>query len=193
MSRKKKLIIISSAVLSVVAGFLFFYFMFGSSNQGIIKEPKYNPYAGEALAGADQQLTGQSFRLTHPGTYMQHQLPVTDTDIEIFQLKAGTIYHKEIMVIISRLPAGRLSQSSAYLLRSMRADLYTKRLVEVKGQQIEVYVSADGREQTAFVMRSDKMAVLAFTQHGGDRGKLTAEVDTLLQTLTWLFSRITIL
>jgi hypothetical protein len=159
--------------------------MFSTTNNGkIINKPAKNAANNEPAA--DKQLTGQHIKLSYRGTYLPFPQPANEPDLESYQLKASTAYIKQIGVIVSKLPDGQLSQNSAYNLRSNRPDLYKKRLVTVNDKPEEVWVSVDGQEQTAFIRHGGKLAMLVFVQRGGEVAELNAEVNDLLQSLTWL-------
>lgn len=183
MKAKKKRILWVVTILLIVAGGLY-YFMFGTSNEGVII-PQNASKAGKPLVSGPKQLNAQHIQLTYLGSYLQNQLPAKDIDLEIYKLSASTTYEKGITVIVSKLPAGGLSQNSGYMLRKSRPDMYVKRPATVSGRSVEVYVSVNGQEQTVFVTQNNKVAVLAFVQRGGDVSGLSTEVDTLLQTFAW--------
>lgn len=180
---KKKRILGLLAVFVVATGALY-YFMFGTSNEGIIVTPNISK-TGESLLNEPKRLATQHVTLEHNGIYALSQMPAKDIDIEIYKLTASTTYEKAITVIVSKLPAGQLSQNSGYMLRKSYPDKYIKRTVTVNGRAAEVFVSVDKQEQTVFITHNDKVAVLAFVQRGGDAIKLTKEVEGLLQTFAW--------
>lgn len=184
MRDKKKRLYIVGLILLVAIGGLY-YFMFGASNNGEILDNKPDSKKDTSVSAADKQLTGRHVQLTYRGIYLPFEQPAKEPDLESYQLKASTTYVKQIVVIVSKLPDGQLNQNSAYILRSNRTDLYKKRMVTVNGRPVEVWVSVDGQEQTAFIKRNDKVAMLVFAQRGGDVGELNAEVSNLLQSLTW--------
>lgn len=174
-----------AGLLLLVAAGAAYFFMFNSTNSGKINN-KPAKKADNNAPVADKQLTGQHIQLSYRGTYLPFPQLASEPDLESYQLKASTNYIKQIGVIVSKLPDGQLTQNSAYNLRSNRTDLYRKRLVTVKDKPEEVWVSADGQEQTVFIRHNGKLAMLVFVQRGGDVAELNAEVNDLLQSLTWL-------
>ncbi len=182
LSRRRKAMLIMVIVLIVLVVLAIYWLQ--SSNQGTITQ-----------SGLDQQssvqqttykdLDTQYIHLSYLSTYIPHQLKATDNDLEIWQLDAATAYTKQLAITVSTLPDGTLKTSSAYLLRSVRPDLYSKRTVSLESEVVDVWVSQDRTEQTVFFTKNGRQTILAFTQKGGNLANLTEEVDAAIKSFRW--------
>lgn len=166
----------------VIAGSLIILWL-NSSNQGVIQQTT-TPSAPKTEVTL-KDLDGKYIQLRYLSSYLVHQLPAKNNDLELYQLSAGTAYTKLLSISVSTLPGGNPDNNSAYVLRQARTDLYTKRSETFGTTTASVWTSTDKTEQTAFVVKGDKIAVLAFTQQAGDLDALTSEVNNVLQSFRW--------
>lgn len=170
-------------VISLVLAAGGFIIWLQSDNSGEIRQASKEQK--EALVSGTKQLDGQYIRFDYPATYLSRRIDERGTDLELYQLDANTAYTKKLAISVSDLPDGTLNSNSAYLLRKNRSDMYHQRKVEAGRLTVQVWVSNDATEQTAFITQAGRAAVLAFTQAGGDKDSLTAEVDTILKSFQW--------
>jgi hypothetical protein len=141
--------------------------------------------SNSSTALQEKQLNGQHISFKYSGKYVQSANTPANNDVERYTLSAGTNYDKRIEVAVVNLPNGQLSSNGDYIYRQKTPSVYTKRLQQTAIGQFEIWVKADGSEQTAMIPRGDKAIVLSFLTNTGAEASLTGEVDTLLKTVVW--------
>lgn len=184
MRRSKRRWVVLFLLVILVAVVALIFWWINSSNEAVI-DNRPAPAEKAQAAPAYKNLDGSFVALRYPGTYTVHKLSAKNNDLEVYQLIADTAYSKQLAISVSTLPGGDPANNSAYVLRQARPDLYTKRQASFGDMSATIWASTDGQEQTAFIINGDKIAVLAFTQQGGDTSGLAAEVNTLLQSFRW--------
>jgi hypothetical protein len=182
MLRKKKSLFIG--VFVVILAIVGVWWWLTASNQGTVTQVS-SPVAKKAAVPRYKTLNGVNFTLRYLGIYAAKQLPASDNDLEIYQLTADTTYTKQLAVSVSRLPGGNLANNSAYLLRQSQTSTYTEQHLVAPAGTADVWFRQDGTEETAFLVRGEQVATLAFTQQGGTAAALQAEVQNVLNTFTW--------
>jgi hypothetical protein len=178
---KRKKVILTIVVIVVSVAMLFFLWL-QSGNKGSIKQN--GTHTVQAINKDNKILDTKLMRFEYPYNYNARETQTTDVDLEMHQLDATTAYEKKISASVSVLPDGTLNSNSAYLLRKSRADLYRKRL-DASSLAAEIWVSYDNKEQTVFIKKSNRVAVISFIQNGGDYNNLTKEVDALIESFKW--------
>lgn len=181
MSVKRKAAVSLLAVSIIIVASLVYWMQSGNSGQiqSSSQEQK------ETTAVAPKQFEGTHVSFEYSPVYLSRRLEPRGTDIELHQFDAGTTYVKKMALSVSELPDGTLNTHSAYLFRKARTDMYRQRDVDAGSLQVQVWESLDGKEQTVFITQNKRVAVLAFTQEGGDSKALTAEVDALIRSFAW--------
>lgn len=127
---------------------------------------------------------GQYVAFEYTSRYAPKTLAAKDSDLELYMLTADTSYEKRLVVSVSRLPGGLLSQNSAYALRSTSTTDYRLETQTIDGSQAVVAIKADGSERTIFIPRGEQIAVLSFvTKSPSD--DIASESQRLLSTFHW--------
>lgn len=131
-----------------------------------------------------KKLDGSYFSLMYRNGYAKRVLPVTDNNIELYELTADTVYDKRLSVEITHLRSGVLSDDGSYNLRRVHPEDYQERLLKTNNAEAHIMVKANGKEQTAFFAHNGMLATLAFVTDGAS-DKLPAEVDGVVSSFQW--------
>lgn len=164
--------------LVILFGLLFYA---NSANKGRIVTADARP---RTVTPANKTYTGKYMSFVYPGTYRTEARPAQGVDLEVAMLSADTNYDKRLAVSVSDLPGGLLDNNSAYKLRSTYTNLYASRALNTPGGAATVWVKRDNSEQTAFIQKGNRVAVLSFTTANTSED-LTAEVNALLGSFKW--------
>jgi hypothetical protein len=176
--RKKTVtLVIVSLVLLLAAAF---YYSISRPNQGkIINTPE-----SQRAVPADRTLHGIYMTINYSGSYNAQRLAAKDNDLELYMLTANTNYDKRIAVSVSKLQEGNLVTNSAYNLRKTHTELYSNRTKPVDGGTASIWTKTDGSEETVFIPKGTRVAVLSFTTNSS-LNELQTEVDKVLNTFKW--------
>jgi len=178
---KKQIILIVAIVgLLIFAGTSFAWTQ--SDNNGKIKQP--NQQLRKSTLGT-KQFDGTYITFEYSAQYTVRQLEQQSDDLELHQMDANKPYLKKVAVSVSNLPDGTLNSNSAYLLRISHDDKFRERVLDPASLNTEVWSSVDGTKQTVFITQNGRVAVLAFTQDGGDKTLYNSEVDSIVKSFRW--------
>lgn len=180
LKQNQKNIVIGLVLLLGILGFVFWT---QSDNTGKITPQKDN-FQAAAVPGI-KQFDGLYMTFEYSGQYVVRQIQNRGDDLELYEFDANKPYPKKVAVSISNLPDGTLNSNSAYLLRKSHTDKFYERPLPQENLKAEVWSSTDGTKQTVFVVRNGRVAVLAFTQDGGDKSLYNNEVDTIVGSFKW--------
>lgn len=183
MSRRRVIKIVVPLVVVAIITAIAWWFLH-SSNQGTISQGSA-PVAAKTAAPAYKTLQGKYVSLQYKGIYTAEQMAASDNDLELYQLKADTVYTKQLNISVSQLPGGDLHNNSAYLLRASQPTVYQERHASLNGLSFDIWTKNDGTEESVFVVRGTQVASLAFVQMGSDSTKLDAEVQDVLHSFAW--------
>ncbi len=107
------------------------------------------------------------------------------TALEVYRIARSDINGRRIFVVtIKQLPAGGMGEESSYKLRRINPDVYREGGMTVGDLAFATFQKADNTELTAFVVRGDKLAMLAYTLQAPD-GDLEAEARELFDDFRW--------
>lgn len=176
--RKRTFITFTSILVIIIAVGLWFITWSKAANEGTISAPitKNIP-----VTYTDKSLSGTYVGFSYSGKYTIRDEVAKDMDIERHTLTADTRYDKRILVSVSN---GQLSTNGAYIFRQHAPNQYASRNVPAGNGTAEVWVKKDGTEQTAFIVKGDKVAMISFVTANTSED-LTSETNALLTTFKW--------
>ena len=181
LNKKQKINIAIGTVL-LAFSVIFIYWM-QSDNNGQITQPNLQKNQSPPLT--TKQLDGKYMTFGYSSQYMVRQRTDRGDDLEVYELDADKPYVKKLAASVSNLPDGTLNSNSAYLLRKSHTDKFQERMLSPEIANTEVWSSTDGSKQTVFITKDKRVAVLAFTQDGGDKAAYNNEVDSIIRSFKW--------
>ncbi len=172
--------LISVAIVAVIiVGGLVWWSRSSTSGTVTIRRP-----ATLDAAALGKTLDGTNFSLKYPNSYAKRVLPAKDNDIELYELRANTVYDKRLAVEITHLPTAVLTDDGSYNFRKVHPEDYQERLLNTQAGDAHIMIKSDGKEQTAFMIHNGKLATLAFVTDGA-ADQLTSEVDQVVASVRW--------
>lgn len=172
---------LSAAAAVVVVVTLAVFLWSTASNKANVTNP---PPRASLSAPTLKTFTGKYISFEYTSRYAPRTLAAKDSDLELYMLTADTSYEKRLVVSVSILPGGQLSQNSAYSYRSTDTADYTLTSQTVDGSEAVIATKADGSERTIFIPRGDRIAVFTFvTKSPSD--DIASESLRLLSSFSW--------
>ena len=116
-------------------------------------------------------LNGQYFSVKYPGDFGQAS-NITQADpnsLEQYRLNANQHGTTAIVISISKLPTGGLSEVSSVKLRRLQKDVYAESAETYGPNKATVMTKVDGSEATAFIVHPPYLATIAVTSNSPDR------------------------
>ncbi|MDL2342512.1 MAG: hypothetical protein QFB87_05560 [Patescibacteria group bacterium] len=151
-----------------------------SDNQGKVAASKGNTVQH---LPAYKDFDGNNIAFKYKSNYGIHQMDAKDEDLELYMFTADPNFDKRLAVSVSRSD-GSYQSNSGYLLRQSQPFVYTKSEITVANVPAVKWIKNNGQEETVYIPRNDKIAVLAFVTTG-DTETLDSEVTDLLSTFHW--------
>ena len=152
----------------------------GSNQVKIINNSSAKPASS---APAAQTLRNQYFSFTYPGIYHMKSQTIQPPDLADYVLEADANYTKQLAVTLLQ---ASVKNTSAYIYRQTRNDIYSSRQTTVNGNDATVWTKTDGNEQTAFLGRGGLTAIISFSvQNTNANSSLTGELNGVLSSFQW--------
>ena len=178
MSRRRKTLItvlVALLLLGLVA-----IRWFSSSSQASITS---NPSAQDQAAVPDKTFRDNYISFQYSGSYVAGQMAFQPHDLDVMMLRSDSPIDKQLAVSVTE---GDATQSSGYILRKSAPETYSAQQLTVDGGPATIWIKNDNTEQSVYIQRGDKFALLSFSLGGTvTSDQLTPEVQQLLQTFRW--------
>lgn len=178
-SSKRIFLLLGFILIGAVVLFLLFW-SHSASNGTIDNGTSNQPTSPEKYLSFNSKYIAFKYK----SMYSVLKQPASGQDLENYMFTADTTYSKQIAVSVEQLPGGNLNNNTAYAYRKVSTDLYTNKIVNVGGITANEWLKDDGSEVTAFIVKGDTVAVLAFTSQN-PTDQLAAEANNLLASFQW--------
>jgi len=178
-------------VIMLAAGGVWWWHSFNGANEGIIQSPILPASAEVPATYGYKTLVLNGAEIQYPEYYNVQQNAAKVQGLLDYRLLTGRLASSDtssqIGITLKPLTAGSVQEDSNYRYYVLKADQYTKDVVDVDGATVSIFKKkADGFEQVLFVSHNGKVLIINLSAAtADDANELSKQVEKIMQGITW--------